>query len=152
IIFPHGEPFDTLTWPVDDAAFVQTRPPMPSLAPVDPGLERICGPSGTWRYSRKIVLSVAAAVVPSSMAYHWRSTPTSCAPRAFFRHVLPPSFDTEVLTLVRASRSEKYANPWSSTTTSVSPPPGGASGRTPSGLSSWNSSPSSVERCTHDCC
>src|SRR5207248_6290020 len=77
IIFPHGEPFDTLTWPVDDAAFVQTRPPMPSLAPVDPGLERICGPSGTWRYSRKIVLSVAAAVGPSSMAYHWRSTPTS---------------------------------------------------------------------------
>src|SRR4051812_3967878 len=35
---------------------------------------------------------------------------------------------------------------------SVSPPPGGASGRRPIGLTVWNSSPLSVERCTHDCC
>src|SRR5207302_6041411 len=60
IIFPHGAPFDTLTCPVDDAAFVQTRPPVASLEPVDPGPERICGPSGTGRYSRKSVLSVGA--------------------------------------------------------------------------------------------
>jgi hypothetical protein len=35
---------------------------------------------------------------------------------------------------------------------SVSPPPGGASGLSPIGLTVWNSRPLSVERWTHDCC
>src|SRR6516225_5887054 len=41
--------------------------------------------------------------------------------------------------------------PWSSTARSVSPPPGGASGRRPVAETRWYFWPSSVDRCTNDC-
>src|SRR4051794_34350527 len=104
---PHGAPFDTASVPLALAAFCQTRPPMGSAAPVEPGDDRICGPAGICRYVKKIVLSSALDVVPLSIAYHWRSTPTSCDESAFFFHVFPPSFETAVLTCVRPSRSLK---------------------------------------------
>jgi len=70
----------------------------------------------------------------------------------FLRQLLPLSFETEVPRLTSASRSTKYALPWSSVTTSVSPPPGPGSGRSPFGLSTWNSRPPSVDRWMNEFC
>src|SRR5438132_5820464 len=99
----------------------------------------------SWK-ARKIVLSAAAEVVPLSTAYHCRSTAVFSTAAGFLRQVLPPSFETEVPRLTSASRSTKYSLPWSSVTMSVSPPPGPGSGLRPTGLSTWNERPLSVER------
>jgi hypothetical protein len=73
-----------------------------------------------------------------------------CTASGFLRQLLPLSFETAVLRLINASRSTKYTFPWSSSTTSVSPPPGGASGLSPTGLSLWNERPLSVERAMNE--
>src|ERR671930_781766 len=101
---------------------------------------------------RKTVLSEAAEVVPLSTAYHWRSTAVFCTATGFLRQLLPLSFETEVPRLTSASRSTKYSLPWSSVAMSVSPPPGPGSGRRPTGLSTWNESPLSVERWMKEFC
>src|SRR2546423_13096434 len=100
--------------------------------------------------ARKTVLSVAAAVFPLSIAYHWRSTAVFWTASGFLRQVLPLSFETAVERLISDSRSTKYVLPWSSSTTSVSPPPGGASGLSPTGLSTWKERPLSVERARNE--
>src|SRR6266581_3899676 len=96
--------------------------------------------------ARKIVLSEAEDVVPLSTAYHCRSTAVFSTAAGFLRQLLALSFETEVPRLTRDSRSTKYSLPWSSVTMSVSPPPGPGSGLKPTGLSTWNESPPSVER------
>src|SRR5919201_2812385 len=107
--------------------------------------------AASWN-ARKIVLSDAAPVGPLSSAYHCRSTAEFCTAAGFFRHVLPPSFETEVPRFTSASRSTKYAVPWSSTTMSVSPPPGPASGRIEIGETTWKLVPPSVDLCTNEFC
>src|ERR1041384_4831277 len=95
---------------------------------------------------RNTVLSAAAEVVPLSTAYHWRSTAVFSTATGFLRQVLPASFETEVPRLTSDSRSTKYSLFWSSVAMSVSPPPGPGSGLRPTGLSTWNERPPSVER------
>src|SRR5919198_5160044 len=105
----------------------------------------------SWK-ARKIVLSEAEDVVPLSTAYHCRSTAVFSTAAGFLRQLLPPSFETDVPRLTSDSKSTKYTLPWSSVTMSVSPPPGPGSGRRPFGLSTWNSSPPSVERWMNEFC
>src|ERR1051325_4781359 len=95
---------------------------------------------------RNTVLSAAAEVGPLSTAYHWRSTAVFSTATGFLRQVLPASFETEVPRLTSDSRSTKYSLLWCSVAMSVSPPPGPGSGLRPTGLSTWNERPPSVER------
>src|SRR5690348_1543026 len=95
--------------------------------------------------ARNTVLSAALADGPLSSAYHCLSTAAFWTASGFLRHVLPPSFDTDVPRFTSASRSVKYAYPWSSTTMSVSPPPGPASGRICTGETTWKLAPPSVD-------
>ena len=97
------------------------------------------------------MLSAADDVGPLSIANHWRSLIALCTPNAFFRQMFPPSVDTATPTFRSPSRSTKYANPRSSVTTSVSPPPGGASGRSWIGDTMWYESPPSTDLWTKLC-
>ena len=114
------------------------------MGPVEPGEENTRTLESTWRNVRKIVLSEADAVSPLSTANHCRSSPVLWTVTGLFRQLFPPSFDTPTPRFTRASRSTKYAKPWSSVTTSVSPPPGGGSGRRPT-ESMWYESPASTD-------
>src|SRR2546430_3321523 len=103
-------------------------------------------PPAVWGSEGKFVLWEPVDVVPLSPASHWRSTAVFCTAAGFFRQLLPLSFETEVPRLTSDSRSTKYSLPWSSLAMSVSPPPGPRSGLRPTGLSTWNERPPSVDR------
>src|SRR6266508_1083748 len=103
-----------------------------------------------WK-ARKIVLSKAPEVAPLSTAYHCRSTTVCCTAAGFLRQMLPLSFETDApISVSGPSRSVTSTLPWSSTATSVSPPPGGSSGREPIVETRWNFLPSLVERWMND--
>ena len=125
-------------------AFVYASPPTGSVEPVEPGVENTWTLVATWRNVRKTVLSAADAVGPLSTANHCRSSAALCTATGVLRQLFPPSFDTAAPMFAVASRSTKYAKPWSSVMTSVSPPPGGASGRSPT-ESMWYESPASTD-------
>src|SRR5207249_9632109 len=146
-VWPHVAPEPIASLP---EALVRRRPPVGSFDPVDPGELYTSIPAASSWTVRKIVLSFAAEVAPLSTAYHCRSCAGSVA-IGFFLHVFPPSFETATPRFARPSRSTKQANPWSSVTMSVSPPPGGASGLWVEEVR-WNESPPSVERWTKLSC
>src|SRR5437867_2128210 len=141
-VWPHVA--SPVTPPPPARAFMYTSPPTGSVGPVEPGEENTRTFEVTCRNVRKTVLSLAEAVGPLSTANHCRSFPELCTPTGFFRQLFPPSFDTATPRFTSASRSTKYAKPWSSVTTSVSPPPGGGSGRSPT-ESIWYESPASTD-------